>query len=476
MLFSWNLGCNESIPEHSDLMPGDPTQYFLSSIWEGLHGPPALVSRVAFVGSGALPSVFAVADFAASAIGAAGLAVGELLSASGDHAAQVTVDRKLASLWYGWSIQPMGWSLPAPWDPIAGDYEAADGWIRLHTNAPHHRAAALAVLGVTPERETVARSVSKWKAAALQDAVVSAGGCAAAMYSLQEWRGHPQGSAAMAEPLVHIHRGADQSASKWRPDSSQPLRGLRVLDLTRVLAGPVATRFLAAFGAHVLRIDPPAWDEPAVVPDVTVGKRCARLDLRTPMERAVLERLLQGADVLIHGYRADALAAMGFDADRRRELRPGLIDVSLNAYGWSGPWCNRRGFDSLVQMSSGIADEGMRRLARPRPTPLPVQALDHATGYLMAAAAIRGLTERLTTSYSYQARLSLARTAGVLIDGPPGDAGAIAVSADESDWSAELEQTDWGPARRLRGPVTIGDVAMQWDRPAAHLGSSPAAW
>lgn len=462
--------------EQSNSMLTDTTQHFLPSIWEGLHGPPAVASRVKFVGSGALPSIFAVADLAASAIGAAGLAVGELLSANGSRFGQITVDRKLASLWYGWSIQPIGWSLPAPWDPIAGDYEAADGWIRLHTNAPHHRTAALSVLDATPERETVARSVSKWKAAALQDAVVSAGGCAAAMYSLQQWRDHPQGSAVMAEPLVHIHHGTDQSASVWRPDSSQPLRGLRVLDLTRVLAGPVATRFLAAFGACVLRIDPPAWDEPAVVPDVTVGKRCARLDLRIRTERAVFERLLQQADVLIHGYRADALAAMGFDADRRRELRPGLIDVSLNAYGWSGPWRNRRGFDSLVQMSSGIADEGMRRLVRPRPTPLPVQALDHATGYLMAAATIRGLTERLTTSCGYQARLSLARTASLLIDGPPDGTGAIAVSADESDWSAETEQTDWGPARRLRGPVTIGDIDMHWERPAARLGSSPAAW
>lgn len=185
----------------------------------------------------------------------------------------------------------------------------------------------------------------------------------------------------------------------------------------------------------------------------------------------LLTRLSDGKDAA-----KEFFTPMGFGADRRRELRPGLIDVSLNAYGWSGPWRNRRGFDSLVQMSSGIADEGMRRLARPSPTPLPVQALDHATGYLMAAAAIRGLTGRLTTSCGHQARLSLARTAALLINGSRDETGATAVSADESDWRAGTEQTDWGPARRLRGPVTIGEVGMQWERPAARLGSSPAEW
>jgi hypothetical protein len=457
-------------------MAEDTSQHFLSSIWTELGGPPSIASRVQFAGRGELPSIFAVEDLAAAAVGAAGLAVSELLSAGGGRPEQVTVDRRLASLWYGWSIRPEGWELPAPWDPIAGDYQARDGWIRLHTNAPHHRAAALSVLGVLPEREPVARAVAASKAVELQEAVVQAGGCAAAMHSLQEWRLHPQGAAVMTEPLVHFNQCADRGASQWLPDASRPLWGLRVLDLTRVLAGPVATRFLAAFGAQVLRIDPPEWDEPAVVPEVTLGKRCARLDLRHAANRAVFEQLLQGADVLVHGYRADALEAMGFGADRRRELCPGLVDVSLNAYGWSGPWRDRRGFDSLVQMSTGIADEGMRQLARPRPTPLPVQALDHATGYLMAAAAIRGLTGRMTSSRGLEARLSLARTAALLIDGPRCEAGGRAVTADESDWCTQTEPTAFGPARRLLGPVTIGETAMQWDLPATRLGSSPAAW
>lgn len=445
-------------------------------MWKGVDGPPATASRVEFTGHGALPSIFAVEDLAAAAIGAAGLAVNELLNAGGTHGGMVTVNRRLASLWYVWSMQPVGWTLPAAWDPIAGDYEASDGWIRLHTNAPHHRAAALAVLGVLSEREAVTRAVAAWKIQELQDAVVQAGGCAAAMHAVQEWRAHPQGSAVIAEPLVHIECRADQRVSSWRPASSRPLHGLRVLDLTRVLAGPVATRFLAGFGAEVLRIDPPGWDEPALAPDVTLGKQCARLDLHDASDRVTFECLLQDADVLVHGYRADALEATGFGAARRRELSPGLIDVSLNAYGWSGPWRNRRGFDSLVQMSSGIASEGMRCLARPRPTPLPVQALDHAAGYLMAAAVIRGVTHRLESSCGYTARLSLARTAALLIDGPRTDAAGVAVTADDADWSTALEQGAFGPARRLRAPVTVGDVRMEWNFPATHLGSKPAAW
>jgi len=133
---------------------------FLAALWAGLGGPPNLLSSVEFRGSGVLPSVFAVEDFASAAVGAAGLAIGELLAAGAGPANAVTVDRKLASLWYIGSIQPVGWSMPSPWDPIAGDYQTADGWIRLHTNAPHHRAAALGVLGVSPERDAVARAVA----------------------------------------------------------------------------------------------------------------------------------------------------------------------------------------------------------------------------------------------------------------------------------------------------------------------------
>lgn len=452
------------------------TRQFLTTISRDLEIRSEVLANLYFAGSGDLPSVFAVSDLATAAVASAGAAVAELVATQFGVLPRVTVNRRLSSLWFLRSIRPDGWKMPPPWDPIAGDYPTADGWIRLHTNAPHHRDAALSVLGVSADKSEVARAVAKWNTDALETAVVENNGCAAAMRSMAAWATHAQGESVSREPLVATQVTTDSSDSTLTSTPERPLRGIRVLDLTRVLAGPVATRFLAGFGADVLRIDPPVWDEPGVIPDVTVGKRCARLDLRNSGERAVFLDLLRRADVLVHGYRADALDNLGLDARTLRAIRPGLIDVSLNAYGWSGPWRNRRGFDSLVQMSSGIADAGMKILGRDRPTPLPVQALDHTTGYLMAAAVVRGLSQRVTTAQGFTAVTSLARTAHLLVGGPAGRASGDLQRAAEEDWSESIEATDFGPARRLRSPITIGDATMQWDRPAAALGSSGPAW
>jgi len=451
------------------------TRQFLTTISPDLGIASEALANVYFAGSGDLPSVFAVSDLATAAVAAAGAAVAQLVATRFGPLPRVTVSRRLSSLWFGRSIRPDGWKLPAAWDPIAGDYPTADGWIRLHTNAQHHRDAALSVLGVSAEKSEVARAVVNWSADALETAVVQNNGCAAAMRSMAAWATHAQGESVSREPLVATQATGDCRDSTLSSTPERPLRGIRVLDLTRVLAGPVATRFLAGFGADVLRIDPPVWDEPGVVSDVTLGKRCARLDLRSSSERSVFLDLLRRADVLVHGYRSDALDNLGLDAQTLRAIRPGLVDVSLNAYGWGGPWRNRRGFDSLVQMSSGIADAGMRILGQDRPT-LPVQALDHTTGYLMAAAVVRGLSQRVATAQGFAALTSLARTAQLLVSGPASVASGDLRPATEEDWSESIEATDFGPARRLRSPVTIGDASMQWDRPAATLGSSAPAW
>ena len=449
---------------------------FLTAMTDSLRIEEGAAADVSFAGSGTLPSVFPVSDFAAAAVGAAGAAVADLLSAAFGVRPRVEVDRRLASLWFGFSIRPIDWAIPAPWDPIAGDYATADGWIRLHTNAPHHRVAALSVLDVAADKPAVATAVAHWKAEELETAIVGNKGCAAAMRSLSEWKSHPQGQAVIREPLIDARATADSADRLSFPTPERPLRGIRVLDLTRVLAGPVATRFLAGLGADVLRIDPPTWDEPGVVPDVVLGKRCARLDLRTTDGRSTFLELLSRAHVLVHGYRSDALHNLGFDARLRREIRPGLVDISLDAYGWSGPWRNRRGFDSLVQMSVGIADAGMRTLERNRPTPLPVQALDHATGYLLAAAAIRGLRERLETGRGFEGRTSLARVAELLLSAPAGATAGDLRAADEADWSDHIEATDFGMARRLRSPITIASTRLQWDLPARKLGSALPIW
>lgn len=444
----------------------------LTSIQAALGLPP---TPIAFNGRGALPSAFAVTDLACASLAAAGQAVSELLRQQTCKLPPVSVDRRLASFWFSSSLRPIGWQVPPLWDSVAGDYATADGWIRLHTNAPHHRAAAERVLGACADRAAMAAKVAKWTSTALEHAVVEASGCAAEMRSWAQWQQHPQGLAVNAEPLVHFAEQADGNALAWQGSAARPLAGIKVLDLTRVLAGPTASRFLAGLGADVLRIDSPMWNEPGVVPEMTLGKRCARLDLHDPADRAVFEALLKDADLLLHGYRADALEHLGFGFERRQQLAPGLIDVSLNAYGWSGPWRNRRGFDSLVQMSSGIAEAGQRWKQADKPTPLPVQALDHATGYLMAASALRLLTKRLANGRGGSARLSLARTAKLLIEHGPGTNEPLRAE-DALDQAPAIEQTAWGPAQRLRVPVLISGTAVQWDLPAADLGSHCPQW
>jgi hypothetical protein len=451
------------------------TRHFLEAMLAGL-GIESAAAQVRFSGTGSLPAVFPVSDFAAAAVAAAGASVADLLTRAFGAPAPVTVDRRLASRWCGFSIRPIDWTLPAPWDPIAGDYAAADGWIRLHTNAPLHRAAALAVLGAPADKPAVAAAVERWSAPELESAIVSNQGCAAAMRSVEQWQRHPQGAAVLREPLLHAQPTPDAGDALTLTNRARPLHGIRVLDLTRVLAGPVATRFLAGLGAEVLRIDPPDWDEPAVVPEITLGKRCARLDLRSRAGRTILLELLRQADVLVHGYRPGVMDALGLDAQRRRHTRPGLVDITLDAYGWSGPWRQRRGFDSLVQMSAGIADAGMRIHGRARPTPLPVQALDHVAGYLLAALAVRGLTQRLHSGQGFEGRTSLARVASLLTSAPAAALPDSLAPPEEADWSPGIEASDFGPARRLRSAVMIANRPLVWDRPAARLGSAPAAW
>ena len=448
----------------------------LKEMWRSLSGADGGTERVEFSGEGVVPSAFAATDFAAASVAVAGLAVARLLEAAGTANPGVAVDRTLASAWFATSLRPQGWTLPPVWDPVAGAYEAADGWIRLHTNVPRHREAALRVIGCAPDRESVAAAVRRRDAAALEEAVVAEGGCAAAMRSLDEWAGHPQGAAVAAEPLVDTTATGAGPDGGWRPRPERPLAGVRVLDLTRVLAGPVATRFLAGYGADVLRVDPPDWDEELVAAEVTLGKRCARLDAKSRGGREQLRELLADADVLVHGYRPGALDELGLGPEERDAIRPGLVDICLDAYGWTGPWRSRRGFDSLVQMSTGIADAGRIWAGSEAPRPLPFQALDQATGYLMAAAAVRGLTVRLADGHGLRARCSLARTARLLVDAGEGPADRPAVERAAAPTAEGIETTVWGPAKRVAAPLRVTGAPLEWTSPAVALGSGSAHW
>jgi crotonobetainyl-CoA:carnitine CoA-transferase CaiB-like acyl-CoA transferase len=454
----------------------DNSRHVLMAVWNGLGGSSGLAESVSFIGGGSLRSHFLVADFAAGFVGVAALAAAELAAGGSGSTRQVCVDRALASSWFHTAIEPQGWRIPPFWHPLCRDYQARDGWVRLHTNIPSHCDAVVTALGVPEDPTAVAAAVARWQATELECAVLAAGGAAAEMRSREAWLTHPQGRAIAQQRLVDVdHRTASR---KDLPPvvPNRPLAGIRVLDLTRGVAGPVASRTLAAFGAEVLRIDPPLWEEPAVVPDVCLGKRRARLDLRKQSGRRHLLRLIGDADVLIHGYRPGVMDWLRLDDEDQEHINPGLIDVTLNAYGWAGPWSGRRGFDSLVQMSSGMSHEAMASTGSPAPVHLPMQALDQATGYLMASAAIRGLTERRQSGRGRRLRCSLARTAEVLIGLPR--------RADDEDLTyrgdlfvhGPIVPTGWGPARRLPIPVTIDGVIIDWDVAAGPLGSHDAAW
>lgn len=465
-------------PEANDGSVTDKARAMWSEIQAGIGAPDPTVALTLSDG-GSFSSPFAVSDLAQASVAAAGTSLAALMALDGGGATPgVTVDRELASAWFRLTMRPQGWELPPMWDAVAGDYATSDGWIKLHTNAPRHRAAALAVLGTPGDRAAVSEAVRSWKGEELEEAVVATGGAAAAMRSVDEWRNHPQGRAVSDEPLLHLDRtaAADRDEPSWgRGD--RPLAGLRVLDLTRILAGPVATRLLAGWGAEVLRIDPPHWDEPTLAPEVTLGKRCARLDLATSAGRESFLELLGDADVLVHGYRSDALDNLGLGAETRAAARPGLVDVSLDAYGWSGPWVTRRGYDSLVQMSSGIADAGRRAGGGETPVSLPAQALDHGTGYLLAAAVLRGLALRTMDGRGSRWRASLARTASLLI-GAGFDA-----HDDRSDRplravqaAGPVEHTAWGDIRRLPAPLKVDGAPLHWSLPARPLGTDEARW
>lgn len=454
----------------------------LSQLWQELGGHATATDAVHFCGRRrGLPSVYEVSALASATVAAATLAVSELLATrTGQSLRSVHVERAHidAAFQSERLLRALGWQLPAVWDPLAGDYPTQDGYIRLHTNYPYHRAAALRALELNESsatRDQVAAAVAERDGEVLESAVVSKGGCAAKLRSPEQWRAHPQGQSLMCAPLFDTTCSAAPYPELPRGTaavSGSPLSGIRVFDLTRVIAGPIATRFLAAYGADVLRVDPPHFEEVgALLCDITAGKRRCALDLRDEADRARFRALVRQADLIVHGYRSDALQRLGLGNDALRELNPSAVILCHDAYGWSGPWAERRGFDSLVQMSCGIAWRGRQVTGAERPTPLPVQALDHATGYLIAAAAARALTRRAQSGQTSLVRLSLARTARLLME--LGDLGSICGEASAPGARPPyMEEADsaFGRVCRVRCPGIVEGVTAQWNIPAGPLG------
>lgn len=344
---------------------------------------------------------------------------------------------------------------PKPlWAPLSGDYEAADGWVRLHANYPHHAAAIRAALGEDPRPE-----VARLPAVEVEERVLAAGGAAAAMRTREDWLTNGPGTAIQEEPLVSIEKIGEAPLEAARP-ASTPLAGVRVLDLTHVIAGPVCGRVLAAHGADVLHVTPPNWPVLLdLVRDTDFGKRQATAELGDE-----LRALVADADVFVQSYRPDSLAHKGFGPTDLAALKPGIVVVSLAAYGHTGPWRARRGFDSLVQMSSGIAAHA----GMDKPRALPAQALDHGTGWLAAYGAMTALRRRATDGGSWHVRLSLARTAEWLHD-----LGRQDEQPSEVDLTPLLTETDSDFGRLTHIRVPSASVELAGPR---KPGRDPAVW
>jgi crotonobetainyl-CoA:carnitine CoA-transferase CaiB-like acyl-CoA transferase len=422
------------------------------------------------------PSAYRVTELAVRAVGRATTAVADFDRLRTGRQQEVTVDPLHAAVAFRSERHLLvdGEPPASPWGPISGTYRTRDdGWLQIHANFPHHEAGALAVLGLgEPDRDAVKAAVATWDAQELEDALATAGMCASRQRSTEEWLAHPQGRALVDLDELDVERIGPADPELPEPTDGRPLSGVRVLDLTRVIAGPVAGRFLAAHGADVLKVDGPHLPQvDLLVVDTGPGKRSCLLDLRRPDDRARFLDLVTEADVVIDGYRPGSLGGLGVSTDELIARRPGLVVVDLSAYGPVGPWATRRGFDSLVQTASGVTHTGQVAFGDDRPHPLPCQALDHGTGYLLAAGVVEALTRRVDEGGSWLVRGSLARTRHWLERLGRVDATDVAEPEIPDDlfvW--------FGDTRLVRPPGSLSETPPAWRSPPVPLGHDEPAW
>jgi crotonobetainyl-CoA:carnitine CoA-transferase CaiB-like acyl-CoA transferase len=427
-----------------------------------------------------LPSSFAVGTAAQATIAASALAAAELWRLRGGRRQRVGVDMRQAAIAFRSEhyLRIDGRKPDEYHDDLAALYRCGDGrWVRLHTNLPHHCSGLLKLLGAPHDKAAVQRALDGMSGEALESAAADAGLVVTACRSFAEWDRHPQGQAVAKLPLLSIEKIAEAPP---RPLGAgvQPLSSIKVLDLTRIIAGPVCGRTLAAHGADVLLIT--AAHLPSMLPlviDTGRGKRSAALDLREAAARAKLTALARDADVFVQGYRPGAIAARGFSPQEVARLSPGIVYASLCAYGHEGPWASRRGFDSLVQTASGLNAAEAEAFGSAEPRALPAQELDHATGYLLAFGVMAALKRRAEQGGSWHVRLSLAQTGhwfrhlgridGVSCPDPTFD--------DVRD-CLEESVSGFGRLTAVRHPAVMDETPPQWTRPSVPLGTDAPAW
>jgi crotonobetainyl-CoA:carnitine CoA-transferase CaiB-like acyl-CoA transferase len=454
----------------------------LADLWTSSGGDPAALDTVTLIGEEPqLPSSFRVAAAAQVSVAAAGLAAAHIWKLRSGQSQNVAVDMRHAvvecrSERY---LRVDGKSPPPTWDAIAGVYKTGDQrYVRLHTNFSHHRAAVCKVLSCKAERDEVQAALMQWDAEKFETAAYAEGGVVAMMRSHDEWSASPHAQALAALPAIEIEKIGEAAPKPW-PAGDRPLARLRVLDLSRVIAGPVAGRTLAVHGADVLLISGP--DLPAI-PWLTIdtgrGKLTGFVELKSEAGRGVFRDLLASADILSQGYRPRAIAGLGFSPQDAATINPGIVYVSLSAYGHAGPWAERRGFDSLVQTSTGFNHAEGQAAGVEGPKELPAQMLDHATGYLMAFGAMMAKARQSREGGSWHVRVSLAQTGrwlwnfGRVADGfMTGDLRGEAIKP-----FIEEMPSGFGPLRAVSHSAALSKTPAFWARPAMPLGSHPPQW
>ena len=457
----------------------------LSTLWRGVGLPGAALRRATFSGTEpVLASSFAVATALQASLGAAALAAAEIGLARGAPRQRVSVDA-LDVVREASGHFTIDGRAPDLWDKLSGLYPCAGpthpGWVRIHANFAHHRDGALRLLGL-PEvaqtgREQVAQALQRWRADDFEQAAAEAGLVVAALRSFEQWDAHPQGQAVAAQPLVCFERLDDAPPRPLPPlaRTGRPLGGLRVLDLTRILAGPVAGRTLAAYGADVMLVNSPRLPNIEAIADTSRGKLSVHLDLKDEAGRHRLRQLVSQADVLLQGYRPGALAALGFGPDELVRLRPGLVCASLSAYGEDGPWGGRRGFDSLVQTATGFNHAEAQAFGDARPRALPLQALDYSAGFLLAFGVQAALLRRAAEGGSWQLRVTLART-GQWLRTLGRTRGFAQVGEPSFDTPLEESASGFGRLRAVRHAARFSHLAPAWSRPSMPPGSHAPEW
>jgi crotonobetainyl-CoA:carnitine CoA-transferase CaiB-like acyl-CoA transferase len=453
----------------------------LAQLWRWAACDPFALERVRFHGGDPiLPGVFQVGAAAMSSIAASALAAAELWRLRGGREQTVDVDARAAAATFRSEryLRIDGKKPADPWGPVSGYFRAGDGrWIQLHCNFPHHRDRALAVLGCEGTREAVATAIQGWKAAELEDALVDARMCAGLLRTPEEWKAHPHAQAlAMLLPLEIIRIG--DAPPEPLPAGDRPLAGVRAVELTHVIAGPVCGRTLAEHGADVMRVTAPGRPSmESLVQDMGRGKLSTYLDLHQAPDAGRLRALTCEADIFSQGYRPGTIAARGFSPEEVARLRPGIVYVTLSAFGHEGPWRDRRGFDSLVQTVTGIAAEGGRARGLDEARPLPCQALDHASGYLAAFGAMVALARRAKQGGSWMVRVSLAQT-GRWLDRLGRVDGLATPDLKPEDVADLMEETDtaWGRMLAVAPAARLSATAGCWTRPSSPLGTHPPEW